>query len=249
MTSERRRNFERRRRLAAKQKRRKQKQEDIIKSLFFFDIAVVIFTVGVIFGQFITNSMRRTASPTASGHPVTVAETPAESAESTIYYTKPLTLEIRDTSEETETATDSAAWMRIAPLDPELQKTMYICCEKYGVPLALALAVAEKESEFNPDAVSKTSDFGLMQINTCNFEYLLEKGIDPCTYEGNIEAGVLLLGENLELYGDEGLAVMAYNCGRAGARRLWADGVYSTSYSRDVMELYEKWLGVTEVQR
>lgn len=134
-------------------------------------------------------------------------------------------------------------------LDYDLQKIMYESCQKYDVPFALALAVAEKESGFNPDAESRTDDHGIMQINRCNFEYLRNKGIDPLTYEGNIEAGVMLLGENLTRYGDEGLAVMAYNCGRTGAKRLWDAGVYSTSYSRAIMELYEKWLGVLEVQQ
>ena len=87
-----------------------------------------------------------------------------------------------------------------------------------------------------------------MQINRCNFEYLRNKGIDPLTYEGNIEAGIMLLGENLTLYSDEELAVMAYNCGRTGAKRLWDAGTYSTAYSRAVMELYEKWLGILEDQ-
>ena len=134
-------------------------------------------------------------------------------------------------------------------LDYDLQKVMYESCQKYDVPFALALAVAEKESGFNPDAESRTDDHGIMQINRCNFEYLRNKGIDPLTYKGNIEAGVMLLGENLTRYGDEGLAVMAYNCGRTGAKRLWDAGVYSTSYSRAIMELYEKWLGVLEVQQ
>ena len=131
----------------------------------------------------------------------------------------------------------------------DFQKVMYESCQKYDVPFALALAVAEKESGFNPDAESRTDDHGIMQINRCNFEYLRNKGIDPLTYEGNIEAGVMLLGENLTRYGDEGLAVMTYNCGRTGAKRLWDAGVYSTSYSRAIMELYEKWLGVLEVQQ
>lgn len=33
------------------------------------------------------------------------------------------------------------------------------------MPYALALAIAEVETHFDPDAVSGTSDYGLMQIN------------------------------------------------------------------------------------
>ena len=76
-------------------------------------------------------------------------------------------------------------------LDYDLQMTMQACCEKYGVPYALALAVADVESRFDPTATSGTNDYGLMQINQVNHGWLLEQGIDPMTPEGNIEAGVL----------------------------------------------------------
>lgn len=134
------------------------------------------------------------------------------------------------------------------PLDYDLQQVMYESCRKYDVPFALALAVAEKESNFDLNAVSRTDDHGIMQINRCNFAYLRGKGLDPLTCAGNIEGGVMLLGENLALYGDENQAVMAYNCGRAGAQRLWDAGTYSTEYSRSVMDLYDKWLKVSEMQ-
>lgn len=128
----------------------------------------------------------------------------------------------------------------------ELQETMQLLCEEYGVPYALALAVADHESRFLTDAVSKTNDYGLMQINKVNFEWLKEKGIDPLTARGNIEAGVLMLSQRLKRYGEAELALMAYNCGDAGAKRLWEAGTYSTGYSRKVMERYEKWLAVLE---
>ena len=51
-------------------------------------------------------------------------------------------------------------------LDYDLQVTMQACCEEYGVPYALALAVADVESRFDPDATSSTNDYGLMQINS-----------------------------------------------------------------------------------
>ena len=87
-------------------------------------------------------------------------------------------------------------------LSPELQKIMQEKCEEYGVPYALALALADQETRFDPDAVSGTNDYGLMQINSINFEWLRERGIDPLTYEGNIEAGVLILSKAINRYGD-----------------------------------------------
>lgn len=131
-------------------------------------------------------------------------------------------------------------------LSYELQEMMQFYCRKYGVPYAFALAVAEKESSFNPDVISRSDDYGLMQINKINHDWLRDKGIDPNTYEGNIEAGIYILSQKINRYGDLTLALMAYNCGDAGAKRLWDAGTYSTAYSRTVMDLYQKWVSVLE---
>lgn len=131
-------------------------------------------------------------------------------------------------------------------LDYDLQITMQACCEKYGVPYALALAVADVESRFDPTATSGTNDYGLMQINQVNHGWLLEQGIDPMTPEGNIEAGVLFLSDYLTAYGDPELAVMAYNCGPGGAQKLWAAGTYHTEHSQKVMARFDYWTSVLE---
>ena len=41
-------------------------------------------------------------------------------------------------------------------------------------------------------------------------------------------------------------AVMDYNCGNTGAKRLWDAGTYSTEYSRGVMQRYQKRVLVLE---
>ena len=131
-------------------------------------------------------------------------------------------------------------------LDYDLQMTMQACCEKYGVPYALALAVADVESRFAPTATSGTNDYGLMQINQVNHGWLLEQGIDPMTPEGNIEAGVLFLSDYLTAYGDPEMAIMAYNCGPGGAQKLWAAGTYHTEHSQKVMARFDHWTSVLE---
>lgn len=131
-------------------------------------------------------------------------------------------------------------------LSYDLQEFMQDCCEEYGVPYALALAIAEVETHFDPDAVSGTGDYGLMQINTCNHEWLAEKGIDVMTHEGNIEAGIYIISQHLVKYGEPELALMAYNCGATGAKRLWDAGTYQTDYSRKVMTAFEYWTSVLE---
>lgn len=131
-------------------------------------------------------------------------------------------------------------------LSYELQDIMQDCCDEYEVPYALALAMAEVETHFDPDAVSPTGDYGLMQINEINHEWLREIGLDPLTYAGNIEAGIYIISGHIQAYGDIELALMAYNSGPSGARRLWDAGEYHTGYSRKVMAAFEHWTSILE---
>ena len=126
------------------------------------------------------------------------------------------------------------------PLSYELQEVMQQACEDYGVPYALALAIAECESSFDLDADNGTC-WGLMQIHPINYDRLRGLGIEPTDYEGNIVAGVLLIGELLDKYGDQHKALMAYNCGEGGAAKLWQQGYYSSQYSRHVLNVSESW--------
>lgn len=128
----------------------------------------------------------------------------------------------------------------------ELQEIMQDCCETYNVPYALALAIAEVETHFDPDAVSPTHDYGLMQINRCNHEWLQSLGMDPLTHAGNIEAGLYMIGSYLSRYGDTEMALMAYNNGPGGARKLWDAGTYQTNYTRKVMTALEYWTSILE---
>lgn len=131
-------------------------------------------------------------------------------------------------------------------LSYELQEVMQDCGEEYGVPYALLLAMADEESRFDPDAASSTNDYGLMQINQCNHAWLREIGIDPMEPAGNIEAGAYIISQHLQNYGEPELALMAYNCGPSGAKKLWDAGTYETEYSRKVMAAFEHWTSVLE---
>ena len=126
-------------------------------------------------------------------------------------------------------------------LAPELVSIMIEMSDKHTIPLALIIAMAERESGFNPDAVSRTNDYGLMQINKINYGWLNNIGINPTTPKGNIEASCYIISTAIKKYGDYHKALMAYNCGDTGAAKLWKQGVYSTAYSRAVMENYAKW--------
>lgn len=208
---------------AALRKRRIRRRNNCIVWLVILSIMLAIFALGTLFGYYLSP----TEQPTNDADVIPAVKDQLKA------------IELNYTSETVKNELN-------IPLNHNLQKVMYENCQKYNVPFALALAVAEKESGFDPNAKSKTADLGIMQINRCNFEYFHSKGIDPRTYEGNIEAGIMLLGENLDLYNDEELAVMAYNCGRTGAKKLWNVGTYSTAYSKSVMDLYEKWDRILE---
>ena len=221
------------------ERRRKQQQALRRALLVLIGIAVLIFGLGVLLGYCL-----------GTVHATDVEPVPNELAN---YAQCPHTTpKVEITSVDfvkTDTPTFTASNLIVSDgnlLSPELQKIMQEKCEEYGVPYALALALADQESRFDPDAVSGTNDHGLMQINTINFEWLRERGIDPLTYEGNIEAGVLILSKAINRYGDYGLALMAYNCGDTGAKRLWDAGTYSTKYSREVLERYNKWVQIVE---
>lgn len=95
-----------------------------------------------------------------------------------------------------------------------------------------SMAMIEHESQFNPEIVSSTDDYGLMQINSINHEQLEEKYrtanmLDP--YQ-NVYCGIKIIGSYIEKYTDYGNALMAYNMGEYGAKKAWENGVQSTSY-------------------
>lgn len=126
------------------------------------------------------------------------------------------------------------------PLSHSLQDYIYEICNDEEVPVTLVLALIEHESKFNPDTVSSTDDYGLMQINACNHEYL-EKAYRTSDYLDpyqNVFCGTKIIGKLIRKYeGDYHKALMAYNMGEAGARKCWHEGKYTSKYSRAIMEL------------
>lgn len=243
---------------AARQYIRKSRQRRRAQKLLRLRIAVALITLTTVFfvGFLIGCGAERAKSPKASIPSAAVTETAARvgvAATEEPHFDEVTDPDFTDYPEINHTPEPTPAPRyrddivsdgRL--LSYELQEFMQDCCEEYGVPYALALAVAEVETHFDPDAVSRTGDYGLMQINECNHEWLLEKGFDVMTYEGNIEAGIYIISGHLANYGEPELALMAYNCGASGARKLWAAGQYQTDYSRKVMAAFEYWTSVLE---
>lgn len=144
-----------------------------------------------------------------------------------------LTLE---TEAETEKEVETSE-IKNVPIQTEYDDIIAEVAEKYGVSAALIKAIIKTESNFNPNLTSRTNDYGLMQINACNVSWLQDElGItdlfDPAQ---NIESGVYILSRFLKRYSLAD-ALMAYNCGEGGAKRLWEQGVHSTNYTRKVLK-------------
>ncbi len=130
------------------------------------------------------------------------------------------------------------------PLDTELQDYIRKLCDENNVPMPLVIAMIECESSFRANAVSGTNDYGLMQINKGNHEWLSkEYGItdflDP--YQ-NVLCGIAILSQHYERFQDVDKALMAYNMGAGGAKRLWDEGVYETSYSKKIRAAMEGYI-------
>lgn len=121
-------------------------------------------------------------------------------------------------------------------LSNEKQTAVRQICEKYGVPFDLVIAMMKVESNFNEKAVSRTNDYGVMQINQVNHANLRKQlGVtDFLDFEQNVECGCYLLSDLIKRYGDTSAALMCYNNGEGGAKKLWAQGIYTTKYTRTV---------------
>lgn len=129
------------------------------------------------------------------------------------------------------------------PLSHSLQRFIYEVCADEDVPVSLVMATIAHESKFNPEAVSKTYDYGLMQINEINHEQLEEqyRAADMLDPYQNVFCGIKILGSYIEKYEDLNYALMAYNMGEYGARKAWDSGIKSTSYSESILEIMSEY--------
>lgn len=76
------------------------------------------------------------------------------------------------------------------PLSDSLQRYIYEICADENVPVTLVMAMIEHESGFDPEAVSPTEDYGLMQINAVN-PRMAQRGISLCRHDESLSECVL----------------------------------------------------------
>lgn len=120
---------------------------------------------------------------------------------------------------------DTPEYLANVPLDRGLKTAILDACEENGVPVSIALAVIEVESNFDPEADNGLC-VGLMQLNTKYYP----KEMTP---EENIAAGVAHLAGQIERYGvDIPAALRSYNRG-------YDDG--DRTYAYTVLAAAEKW--------
>ena len=128
-----------------------------------------------------------------------------------------------------------------APLDcelsDELQEYAWMLCESNNVSFTLLMSIMKQESKYNSHLISNTNDYGLMQINKMNHEWLSETlGItDFLDPKQNIKAGVYILKSLFEKYDDTKKVLMAYNMGEGNAKKYWSKGIFETEYCEKVM--------------
>lgn len=118
----------------------------------------------------------------------------------------------------------------------DYQDYLWETCKKYEVTEYYTLFLAQMwhESRYDINAVSKTNDYGLMQINQCNHSWLKnDLGVsDFLNPYQSIECGVYIMSDFLHKYNDVQTALVCYNKGESAVK----NGTYSTSYSRCIVK-------------
>ena len=91
-----------------------------------------------------------------------------------------------------------------------IQSLITSVANSLGVPSSIALAVAQKESNFNQSAVGSSGEIGVMQLMPATAAGL---GVDPTDLNQNVTGGVSLLASLYQQYGTWTQALEAYNAG------------------------------------
>lgn len=111
---------------------------------------------------------------------------------------------------------------------------------KYNISVDLIKAVAKAESNFNPNAVSKSGAIGVMQLMPATARSL---GVtDPYDARQNIMGGSKYLKENLDRFnGNVNFALAAYNAGPNSVQKY--GGVPPYSETQNYVKVVNSYLG------
>lgn len=115
----------------------------------------------------------------------------------------------------------AAAGQNSDALLQSIDDAILTAADKYKLDPNLIKAVVKLESNFDPNAVSSAGAMGLMQLMPGTASML---GVsDPFNISQNIDGGAQYLSNMLQQFGDENLALAAYNAGPNAVRKY--DGV------------------------
>lgn len=129
------------------------------------------------------------------------------------------------------------------PLDESTQQGIYDICEQYGVEFELIMAMIERESQFNANAVGDNGNsVGLMQIQErWHYGLMEELGVsDLYNPLDNVRVGTALISQYIEESGSVTYALMKYNGGAAYANRKTAAGEVS-EYAAEIIETMKQY--------
>ena len=143
-----------------------------------------------------------------------------------------------------ETSAAIPAMYSYISLDDNLKSYIIEKATAASIPSEVMFAMAWKESSFNPNAKSATNDHGLFQINEVNFSRLAEhfglSDVYTQIYDPyiNTDCAIYILSEcKNNYYNDNWHSVlMRYNQGPGGAQNSFNSGVYSSNYSRGILQ-------------
>lgn len=113
-------------------------------------------------------------------------------------------------------------------LDYELQEYTYDLCVENQIEeyYTLILCQLYYESQYKADAISKSNDYGIAQINKCNHEWLSGKlGItDFLDAKQSIACNIYMMSNCLKKYSVES-SLFCYNTGKVNGSNAYSDNV------------------------
>ncbi|HEY5478704.1 MAG TPA: lytic transglycosylase domain-containing protein [Gaiellaceae bacterium] len=127
------------------------------------------------------------------------------------------------------------------PLPARFRTAFEYASGKSGVPLSLLAAVAQEESNFEPNAVSHAGALGLLQVLPSTAR---ELEIDLNSPGANVLAGARYLRRMLDRFDSLEMALAAYNAGPTAVEKAGGPPTEETRvYVDEIMRRWQKLAG------